>query len=136
MACIEGFFVYNAKGDPIIHRVYRSNLRCAPSAPRVSVNVLQAPEECDTHASARLRTEHTEHSQASQPSALCSLRVVSDIFRTQVLHSQAQVSSSAPVCQAGALTLAHIANRDIFLVAVVRNNANVVMALQWLSSVC
>jgi hypothetical protein len=29
MACIEGFFVYNAKGDPIIHRVYRSNLRSA-----------------------------------------------------------------------------------------------------------
>eukprot|EP00892_Ulva_mutabilis_P006462 jgi/Ulvmu1/4188/UM019_0167.1 len=85
MACVEGFFIYNAKGDPIIYRVYRDNL---------------------------------------------SLRVVSDIFRTRVLHYQA--SQSAPVCQSGSLTLAHIACQDVFLVAVVKNNANVVMALKWL----
>lgn len=67
-------------------------------------------------------------------SSKCSLRVVSDIFRTRVLHYQA--SQSAPVCQSGSLTLAHIACQDVFLVAVVKNNANVVMALKWLDLVC
>jgi hypothetical protein len=71
----------------------------------------------------------------AEPDHVCSLRVVSDIFRTRVLHAHAQTSGSAPVCQLGSLTLAHVANRDIYLVAVVRNNANVVMALQWLHSV-
>ena len=66
----------------------------------------------------------------------CSLRVVSEIFRTRVLHTQAQAANSAPVCPAGDLALAHIANRDVFLVAALRNNANVMMALQWLDAVC
>lgn len=58
------------------------------------------------------------------------------MFRTHVLHSQAQAANTAPVCQAGNLTLAHITVRDIFLLVVVKGNANVMLALQWLHSVC
>jgi hypothetical protein len=70
-----------------------------------------------------------------QHSCFCSLKTVSDIVRTRVLHSQAQAANSAPVCQEGNLTLAHVSNGDIFLVVVVRNNANIMMALQWLNAV-
>jgi hypothetical protein len=65
--------------------------------------------------------------------SVCSLRHVSDVFRTRVLHYQA--AHSAPVCQSGSLTLAHVSCQDVFLVCVVKNNANVVMALKWLDSV-
>lgn len=89
MSCVEGFFIFTAKGDPIIHRLYKDNI---------------------------------------------DLRTVSELFRTRVLHTLGNAQTSSPVRQIGSRTIAYLTHRDIHLVAVVKNNANVLMTLTWLSS--
>lgn len=58
-------------------------------------------------------------------------------MRTHVLHAHALAASgTGPICDVGGgLALAAIASSDVFLVAAVRGNANIMMALEWLQAV-
>lgn len=66
--------------------------------------------------------------------SLRSLRIISELFRTRVLHGR-DASTGSPIRQLGSQTLAFLAHNDLYLVAIVRNNANIMMTTAFLSSV-
>lgn len=52
-----------------------------------------------------------------------------------MLHNQGQAATSAPIRMFGSQTLTYLSHNDLHLVAVVKNNANVMMTMNWLASV-
>ena len=57
-------------------------------------------------------------------------------FRTQILNSKdASVSTHAPVRTLGSCTFMYLRHSDLYILMVTKNNANVMMAFKYMTSV-